>query len=104
MEEKKYVITGWGVSDVKPFIYPELSQSQIVDKRRELCAELEEITAQLSGQLIESALECARLKQALSAIIEGGRTSDNKRALYLVEIARTALFFGVREALQGKGE
>ena len=49
-------------NEVKQFLYPELSADQIIDRRRELCSELEEITAQLAGQLIESAWTCAELR------------------------------------------
>jgi adenine-specific DNA methylase len=84
---------------VKEYQYPNLdtqTPDELYKRRRDLCDSLEEVTAQLSGRLIESALENVRLKNALSAIIEGGRMSDNKRALYLVEIAKAALFFEAR--------
>jgi hypothetical protein len=79
--------------EVKPYIYPELNREQILIRRRELCDELEEVTAQLSGQLIELAMECARLRITLHQIYGvavQGQEPDRNQDVYLDEVERLA--------------
>jgi hypothetical protein len=63
------------MDNVKEYQYPNLDNStpdELYKRRRDLCEELETVTAQLSGRLIESALECARLRSINEELITAG--------------------------------
>lgn len=94
--------------EIKPYVYPELGQEEIITRRRELCSELEEVTAQLSGQLIESAEECARLRTALSQIVIAHdlllQSNSVSVGHYWLNHRFNRVVDDARKALQGKGE
>jgi hypothetical protein len=83
---------------IKPFVYPELDRDQIIDRRRELCSELEEVTAQLSGQLIESALECSRLRNVLHAALSMLETIGKEDIRYYAPLTISV----IKQALEGR--